>query len=217
MALLKRAGSLSVGPFIRRRTLLSAGILAAGLALIHRSPDSLSQFPPKSISLIRSVPAISNSLLGNQKHLISNSISSLGGAVGKRYCSSRSGLSSTPASSTSSLNSGFGSLLQHRLHSTLSSLFSSISSGTSESGFDMTTLVPPQAPPKWTHTAEEIIALTKKEIEKHKAVEDKVAALAPEECNFKSVRVFSSSLHRSGILNLLVMGACRWSSHPLYL
>ncbi|KAL4250649.1 peptidase M3 family protein [Abortiporus biennis] len=51
----------------------------------------------------------------------------------------------------------------------------------------MVSITPPQPPPKWTHTAKEILDLTKAEIEKHKSVEDKIAALPPSECNFKSV------------------------------
>lgn len=51
----------------------------------------------------------------------------------------------------------------------------------------MASLVPPQPPPIWTHSAEEIVELTKKEIAKHRAAEDTVAALSPSECNFKSV------------------------------
>ncbi|KAI0789664.1 metallopeptidase MepB [Abortiporus biennis] len=51
----------------------------------------------------------------------------------------------------------------------------------------MTSLTPPQATPKWTHTAKEILDLTKDQIEKHKAVEDKIAKLSPSECSFKSV------------------------------
>ncbi|KAI0074009.1 Metalloprotease [Panus rudis PR-1116 ss-1] len=51
----------------------------------------------------------------------------------------------------------------------------------------MANLAPPQPALKWTHSAEEILDITKAEIAKHKEVEDKVAALAPEECNFESL------------------------------
>ncbi|CAL1713196.1 unnamed protein product [Somion occarium] len=53
----------------------------------------------------------------------------------------------------------------------------------------MASLTPPQSPPKWTHTAKEILDLTKEQIEKHKVAEDKVAALPPSECSFESVFV----------------------------
>ena len=53
----------------------------------------------------------------------------------------------------------------------------------------MASLVPPQPAPKWTHTAQEILDLTKAAIAKHKEAEDKVAGLSPEESNFESVRI----------------------------
>ncbi|KAI0771258.1 Metalloprotease [Trametes elegans] len=51
----------------------------------------------------------------------------------------------------------------------------------------MASLNPPQAAPKWTHTPEEVLKLTKEAIDKQRALEDRVAALKPEECNFESV------------------------------
>ncbi|KAH8104630.1 metallopeptidase MepB [Cristinia sonorae] len=51
----------------------------------------------------------------------------------------------------------------------------------------MASLTPPQAAPKWTHTAQEILDLTKAAIAKHKEVEDKVAALSPEDFTFETV------------------------------
>ncbi|KAF9497716.1 metallopeptidase MepB [Pleurotus eryngii] len=48
-------------------------------------------------------------------------------------------------------------------------------------------LTPPQAAPSWNHTAEDIISLTEDAIAKHKATDDKVGALAPEDCTFESV------------------------------
>lgn len=54
-------------------------------------------------------------------------------------------------------------------------------------------LTPPQAAPSWNHTAEDIISLTKDAIAKHKATDDKVGALAPEDCNFESVRPLNDS------------------------
>lgn len=52
----------------------------------------------------------------------------------------------------------------------------------------MASLNPPQAAPKWTHTPEEVLKLTKDAIAEFRALEDSVAALKPEECNFDSVR-----------------------------
>lgn len=52
----------------------------------------------------------------------------------------------------------------------------------------MTSLTPPQLPPKWTHTAEEVLALTKEGIARDREQQDKVAALAAADCSFSSVR-----------------------------
>ncbi|KAL0067865.1 metalloendopeptidase [Marasmius tenuissimus] len=46
---------------------------------------------------------------------------------------------------------------------------------------------PPQAPPSWNHTPEEITKLTQELIDRDRAVQDKIAALPEKDCNFKSV------------------------------
>lgn len=51
----------------------------------------------------------------------------------------------------------------------------------------MASLTPPQSPPRWDHTPEEVIQLTKDAISCNKAVSDEVAALLPTECNFETV------------------------------
>ncbi|KAL1748030.1 hypothetical protein HDZ31DRAFT_30711 [Schizophyllum fasciatum] len=51
----------------------------------------------------------------------------------------------------------------------------------------MANLTPPQPPPQWTHSAEDIMRLTKEAIEVNRAHQDKVAALAEADCNFDSV------------------------------
>jgi metallopeptidase MepB len=48
-------------------------------------------------------------------------------------------------------------------------------------------LTPPQAPIKWDHTAQYIKTTTEEEISLNRKLHDSVAALKPEECNFKSV------------------------------
>lgn len=50
----------------------------------------------------------------------------------------------------------------------------------------MASLTPPQPPPTWTHSADDVLRLTKEAIQKDKAALDKVAALKPEECTFDS-------------------------------
>lgn len=56
----------------------------------------------------------------------------------------------------------------------------------------MANLTPPQPPPQWTHSAEDILRLTKEAIEVNRAEQDKVAALKEADCNFDSVRVVLS-------------------------
>ncbi|KAJ7601172.1 hypothetical protein C8J56DRAFT_912335 [Mycena floridula] len=48
-------------------------------------------------------------------------------------------------------------------------------------------LTPPQAAPAWTHSASEILKTTKDLIESNRKVQDKIAALAPGDCNYESV------------------------------
>ena len=48
-------------------------------------------------------------------------------------------------------------------------------------------LKPPQAPIKWTHSAEFIKSETEAQITKNRQLYDSIAALKPEDCNFKSV------------------------------
>lgn len=66
------------------------------------------------------------------------------------------------------------------------------SSSTSHLFFSLTStstmaITPPQAPPTWEHTTEDISKLTKQSIEKYRAVMDKVGALEPKDCTFESV------------------------------
>ncbi|KAI0030424.1 metallopeptidase MepB [Vararia minispora EC-137] len=51
----------------------------------------------------------------------------------------------------------------------------------------MRSLVPPQPPPKWTHTAEEIKELTDHAIAAHRVIQDTIATLKPEECTLESL------------------------------
>ncbi|KAG6335973.1 hypothetical protein ID866_3126 [Astraeus odoratus] len=51
----------------------------------------------------------------------------------------------------------------------------------------MASLVPPQGPPRWDHTPEEVVQLTKQAITQTKAISDQVAALPPATCNFETV------------------------------
>ena len=62
-----------------------------------------------------------------------------------------------------------------------------------KSSSDMDSLVPPQAPPTWQHSPDQVTQITKDTIEQVKAVFDKVAALDPKDCTFESVCLISSS------------------------
>jgi hypothetical protein len=63
-------------------------------------------------------------------------------------------------------------------------------------------LTPPQAPPSWKHPAEDITPLTKEFIANHRAVEDKVGALAPKDCNFQSASI-STLLQHSPLIVMM--------------
>ncbi|KAJ7670262.1 hypothetical protein B0H17DRAFT_948922 [Mycena rosella] len=49
------------------------------------------------------------------------------------------------------------------------------------------TISPPQPPPEWTHTPEQVATFTNQAISSHRAVEDKIGALQPSECNYESL------------------------------
>ncbi|KAG2357602.1 hypothetical protein BDR07DRAFT_1453044 [Suillus spraguei] len=51
----------------------------------------------------------------------------------------------------------------------------------------MASLTPPQAPPKWNHTPEEVLSITRQALAQNKAVSDQVAALPETECNFETL------------------------------
>ncbi|KAJ7644086.1 metallopeptidase MepB [Roridomyces roridus] len=71
---------------------------------------------------------------------------------------------------------------QSRLGFRPRAFFSSITSMPSK-------ITPPQPPPRWNHTADEVSELTKAAIAKHRAVEAQIGALQGAECTFESVFV----------------------------
>ncbi|KAI9465436.1 Metalloprotease [Lactarius psammicola] len=71
----------------------------------------------------------------------------------------------------------------------ISSASSGIFDTSSFSSSNMVDLTPPQPPPIWTHTPEDVIKLTKEAIEKDREVQDRVAKLPASECNFDTVFV----------------------------
>ena len=68
-----------------------------------------------------------------------------------------------------------------------SSSLSSIFAPSSLSSSNMANLTPPQPPPVWTHTPEEVLYLTKEAIEKDREVQDRIGKLPVSECNFETV------------------------------
>jgi hypothetical protein len=69
----------------------------------------------------------------------------------------------------------------------VSSASSSIFDTSSFSSFNLANLTPPQPPPVWGHTPEDVIKLTKEAIDKDREVQDRVARLPASECNFDTV------------------------------
>lgn len=65
----------------------------------------------------------------------------------------------------------------------LSGIFDTLSFSSS----NMANLTPPQPPPVWTHTPEQVVTLTKEAIKKDREVQDRVAKLLASECNFDTV------------------------------
>jgi hypothetical protein len=66
------------------------------------------------------------------------------------------------------------------------SFFSTLFGTSSSSTLYVADLKPPQPPPVWTHTPEDILSLTKEAIERHREVRDQVAKLRDSECNFNT-------------------------------
>jgi hypothetical protein len=61
---------------------------------------------------------------------------------------------------------------------------------------DMSHISLPQEPLKWTHTPEEVISLTKEQIEEDRKFLDKIGALPEAECNFETVSCRSALQYR---------------------
>jgi hypothetical protein len=55
------------------------------------------------------------------------------------------------------------------------------------SSSNLANLTPPQPPPVWGHSPEDVIKLTKEAIDKDREVQDRVARLPASECNFDTV------------------------------
>lgn len=76
----------------------------------------------------------------------------------------------------------------HRLQSTQSSCRPSSFLTSTLTTRSMASLTPYQAAPSWTHSASDVLVLTKEAIRRDWELLNKVASLAPADCNFASVR-----------------------------
>jgi len=70
------------------------------------------------------------------------------------------------------------------------------------------TLTPPQAPPLWSHSADDITKLTKESIETYRKVMDKVGALEPKDATFESVRLHLIDIFHTNLSYSLFPGIC---------
>ncbi|KAF8895394.1 hypothetical protein BD779DRAFT_1660241 [Infundibulicybe gibba] len=60
-------------------------------------------------------------------------------------------------------------------------------------------ITPPQPPPAWDHSPEDVTKLTKEIIEKDRALQDKIGALKPEECDFSSLALAKAETHMDSV------------------
>lgn len=97
------------------------------------------------------------------------------------------------------------SIIQHaRSLASLSHSFSLHPSTSSAAA--MSSLEPPQPPPTWKHTPEEVLDLTNKALEKAKQALDKVAALDSKDCTFETV---SASCLTACLVQLMLVPGVR--------
>lgn len=89
----------------------------------------------------------------------------------------------------------FSRLQTSRSFSSSSRLKASFTFSLLDSDPTMASLTPPQAPPRWNHSPEDVLSITKHALAQNKAVSDTVAALPEAECNFETVSNARSYLH----------------------
>ena len=65
-------------------------------------------------------------------------------------------------------------------------------------------LIPPQSPPRWNHSADEILKLTKEAIEHDRTIQDKVGRLDSKDCTFDSVGCILYNLGTRRLKNVFV-------------
>jgi len=72
-------------------------------------------------------------------------------------------------------------------------------------------LTPPQAPPTWEHSVDDITKLTKESIEAYRKVMDKVGALEPKDATFESVSPHLTDIFQTKLTYSLFPGVCACS------
>lgn len=102
----------------------------------------------------------------------------------------------------------FSRLQTSRLFSSCSRPKASFTFSLLDSDPAMATWTLPQSPPRWNHTPEEVLSITKQALARNKAVSDKVAALPEAECNFETVCNTSSQHYRQ---TEYISSTCRFS------
>jgi metallopeptidase MepB len=69
-------------------------------------------------------------------------------------------------------------------------------------------LTPPQAPPTWDHSADDITKFTKDSIETYRNVLDKVGALEPKDATFESVSLHLTNIFQTNLSQSLPRYLC---------
>ena len=70
------------------------------------------------------------------------------------------------------------------------------------------TLTPPQAPPLWDHSTDDITKLTKESIETYRKAMDKVGALEPKDATFESVSLHLVDIFQTSLSSSFFPGIC---------
>ena len=77
---------------------------------------------------------------------------------------------------------------------------------------NMANLTPPQPAPSWTHSAADVMRLTRSAIEEDRKVQDIVGGLAAKDCNFQSVRNIHTCFPYHGLT--IPTGLCKTTPTP---
>lgn len=70
------------------------------------------------------------------------------------------------------------------------------------------TLTPPQAPPLWDHSTDDITKLTKESIETYRKAMDRIGALEPKDATFESVSLHLVDIFQTSLSSSFFPGIC---------